>query len=214
MIDACIDTDTCPRCAGTGDDGGFLACQQCNGSRFATMVRPMDERTRRVLAATPAAVARAEAAGQELLDRLRALHGSFPEQLAWWVVDWQAWRTSGFDTLFQSLERTARGAHGDKKSHPDTPGILAELGLSWGDCTTDPMAQHAIAAQSWKSAVLHRLSAGTDSIAHGSDVPTALRGRPFAEFADPFDPLLEIWRAGHAVARGTTTHLALVARST
>lgn len=212
MIDACIETDTCPRCHGTGDDGGFLTCQQCNGMLVATVVRPLDERTRAVLAATPETVARAEAAGRELLDRLRALDGSFPEQLAWRLVDWQAWRSSGFETLFQSLERTTRGAHGDKKNHPDTPAILTEFGLSWGDCTTDPMAQHAIAAQSWKSAVLHGLSATTDSIAHGSDVPTALRGRPFAELADPFDPLLEIWRAGHAVARGTQSHLILVAR--
>ena len=36
MIDACIDTDRCPRCGGTGDDGGFLACQQCNGMRAGT----------------------------------------------------------------------------------------------------------------------------------------------------------------------------------
>jgi len=211
MIDVCIDTDSCPRCRGTGDDGGFVACRQCNGVAVSTFVRRMDERTRNILAADAAGVARAEASGRELLDRLSALDGSHPKELAWKLVDWKLWRASGFETLFQSLERTARGAHGDRKSHPDTPAILTDFGLSWGDCTTDPMAQHAIAAQTWKSAVLHGLHATEDSIAHGSEVPAALRGRAFADFSDPFDPVLDIWRAGYAVAQGIDDHVALVA---
>ena len=73
------------------------------------------------------------------------------------------------------------------------------------------MAQHAIAAQKWKSAVLYGLTAPTDSIAHGSPVPDALRGQPFANFRDPFDPLLEIWRAGYAIAQERQGHLVLVA---
>jgi hypothetical protein len=212
MIDACIVTDTCPRCGGTADDGGFLACQQCNGAMVATVVKPLDEHTRSVLAADPDGVKRAEAGARALLDRLVALDGELPTKVAWRLVDWSGWRASGFDTLFQSLERTARDAHGDRKSHPDTPAILTEFGLSWGDCTTDPMAQHAIAAQAWKSAVLHGLRATAESITHGSAVPTALRGRLFSELADPFDPVVEIWRAGYAVGQGVESHLALVAR--
>ncbi len=210
MIEACVVADTCERCRGTGDDGGFLPCQRCAGARVAWFVRPMDEPARGVLARDPEGVARAEQHGRELLDRLACMKGWYPEHLAWQVVDWVKWRASGFSTLFQSLERIARAAHGESKLHPGTPAILQEFGLSWADCTTDPMAQHAIAAQYWKSAVLHDLVAPDDSIVRGAEVPPGLRGSRFKDLPDPFEPLLEIWRGDYAVGDEVDKHLVLM----
>lgn len=171
----------------------------------------MDEAVRAVVARDPEGVARAEQHGRELLDRLSRMKG-FPDHLAWQIVDWAKWRASGFNTFFQSLDRIAREAHGASKAHPSTPAILQEFGLSWGDCTTDPMAQHAIAAQYWKSAVLHDFVASDDSIVKGAEVPAGLRGSRFKDLPDPFDPLLEIWRGGYAVGDEVDKHLVLVVR--
>jgi hypothetical protein len=212
MIDACVMVETCDRCQGTGDDGGFLSCQKCSGTRIATLVRPLDERARALLARDPEGVSRAEQHGRELIDRLARMKAAPPDHLAWRVVDWTSFRASGFNTFFQGLERIARAAHAGAKLHAETPAILEEFGLSWGDCTTDPMAQHAIAALYWKSAVLHDLVVPDDSTVQGASVPSALRGHRFKDALDPFDPLLEIWRAGYAVGGEVDNHLVLVVR--
>ena len=91
----------CPRCGGTKDDGGFLACRRCEGRDIVEVVEPMDDATRAVLARDRKGVAEAERLGWVLLDAARPLTSTVIHGLAWRVEDWQSWSTYGrTDELF------------------------------------------------------------------------------------------------------------------
>jgi hypothetical protein len=117
-------------------------------------------------------------------------------------VDWLQWRTSGRRrSLFTRLARLAYQAHAGRPQHPDTPaGLLERSGITPGSIALDPLVEQALAAESWKSAVLLGLAdAG---------------GRPFASLPDPFEPLLAIWDLGCAVEDIVDEQLVLVIPAT